>query len=335
MLIVGDDKGGGDLNQGIVNNGAALTLDDRRTAVQSVFTGTTCYDLIPNSAKAIVFETTIPFQMAFYALIEHDTSVAPLWDPRSNSFAGLMTIADYINALKLCRRENVSMFDLSSRTIADLMESAMFEFQNAEFSSIDAEDSVHMMCYHLNSQESNFVPIINPDNGSLVAILGYIDLIHLIDQAAKQHAHLFSTTLQEMGFDVNKNSRTALESTSLLSILEDINDFQCGYPILDATGVVIGIYHKTDITFITKAAEPDAVLANLENYSVGDVLKLQQAGELGPLTPPLVTCCMTDRIDSIISVMMQARSPIVVIVDDASKFVGALTIAEIIKFYLE
>ena len=53
--------------------------DDRRMpeCCQSIFSETTCYDLIQQSAKVIVFEKTIPCHMAFYALIEHDANVAP------------------------------------------------------------------------------------------------------------------------------------------------------------------------------------------------------------------------------------------------------------------
>ena len=42
-----------------------------KEAVQSLLTSTVCYDLMELSAKAVVFETSIPFQLAFYALVEH------------------------------------------------------------------------------------------------------------------------------------------------------------------------------------------------------------------------------------------------------------------------
>lgn len=42
-----------------------------KEAVQSLLTSTACYELMEFSAKAVVFETSIPFQLAFYALVEH------------------------------------------------------------------------------------------------------------------------------------------------------------------------------------------------------------------------------------------------------------------------
>jgi len=301
--------------------------------------GTSCYDLIAQSSKTIVFETTIPFQMAFYALIEHDTAVAPLWDPATHSFTGLMTIADYLRALKLCRQENVSMLELSARSIADLIGSPKFRFQHGEFASIDAEDSVQNMCYFLNRHNTNFVPILNPDDGTLVSILGYLDLIHLLHQAAKQHPELFSITLEEMRLDVTGKSRAALVTTPILSILQHDDDLQGGVAIVDERNIVTGMYHMTDVTFITKAIESQSVLTNMETFTIEDVLRSQkeqqQAGESGSLTPPLVTCTARDRIDDLLAVMMMARSSVAVVVDDQKRYIGVVSIEEIVKFYLE
>jgi hypothetical protein len=51
------------------------------------------------SCKVIVFETGIPFQMAFYALAEHNAEIAPVWNPVSKQFVGMMTPTDFLQAL--------------------------------------------------------------------------------------------------------------------------------------------------------------------------------------------------------------------------------------------
>ena len=48
-----------------------ISQADAKAAIQSIFASTKCYDLLQNSSKAVVFEASIPFQLAFYALIEH------------------------------------------------------------------------------------------------------------------------------------------------------------------------------------------------------------------------------------------------------------------------
>ena len=53
-----------------------------------------------------------------------DTDVAPLWDPSKRVFVAMMTISDYVQALQVCRKQGVSMLDLSTRTITGENESA-------------------------------------------------------------------------------------------------------------------------------------------------------------------------------------------------------------------
>jgi len=48
-----------------------FSFGNYKEAVQNIFTSTHCYDLMQNSTKVVVFETQIPFQLAFYALVEH------------------------------------------------------------------------------------------------------------------------------------------------------------------------------------------------------------------------------------------------------------------------
>ncbi len=49
----------------------AYLTDNRIHEVNMIFSTTSCYDLMQQSYKVIVFETAIPFQLAFYALVEH------------------------------------------------------------------------------------------------------------------------------------------------------------------------------------------------------------------------------------------------------------------------
>lgn len=50
------------------------SLQSVHETVQSVFVSTKCYDIMPLSNKAVVFETSISFYLAFCALLEHGLS---------------------------------------------------------------------------------------------------------------------------------------------------------------------------------------------------------------------------------------------------------------------
>ena len=39
-----------------------------------------CYDFMPDSGKVVVLDIRISVKLAFFALVEHELTYAPLWD---------------------------------------------------------------------------------------------------------------------------------------------------------------------------------------------------------------------------------------------------------------
>lgn len=72
-------------------------------------------------------------------------------------------------------------------------------FRHADFQAVDAEDSVVQLCMLLLRTGSDYAPVLDPDNGNLVAILGYLDILNLLEKAGNQYPQFFSQTLQELG----------------------------------------------------------------------------------------------------------------------------------------
>ncbi len=325
------------------------TVEECKSSIQSIFAGTSCYDLIQQSAKIIVFETTIPCHMAFYALVEHDTNVAPIWDQDRHMLVALMTVSDYIRALRLCNARNVSMLEFQQKSIAEVMDSkGVFQLEHPEFSSLDVEDSIQMMCHYFKRTQYDYVPVMNPDDGSLLSILGYLDVLHLLDEAAKQHPEYFEVSLSGMHVHVETAGvLTAPATTTLNDILGagDKDHFgtgkntQTSVPILNADGTVLGLYHKTDVAFVVKAADPEAVLANMNNMTADDVFKLhnklENTGERGRLAAGLAVCNANDTMATVINVMMRARSAVIIITNDEDKYVGMTSVRDIVASFFD
>lgn len=58
------------------------------------------YDLIPTSAKLVVFDTQLIVKKAFFALVYNGVRAAPLWDNNRQKFVGMLTITDFIRILQ-------------------------------------------------------------------------------------------------------------------------------------------------------------------------------------------------------------------------------------------
>ena len=254
---------------------------------------------------------------------------------------GMMTTGDYIRALRVCRAQNVSMQDLATRSIADMLASPLIAFQHAELHAIDAEDTIQQMCRQLLRLNADFVSVVDPDEGSLISILGYLDIVHLLDLAAKQHPSLFSESIEQMRIGTFSNVITAPHTAPLADVLAALEDRNLsGMPVTDEAGRVVGMYHRSDVTFITQAgiAAPDAILTNLARMTVGDVLLIQQqaaaAGEAHATMQSLVTCRPIDKLESLLSAMMARRSTVAVVVNDAGGCMGVISIHDIVQYYI-
>ena len=68
------------------------------------------------------------------------------------------------------------MLEFQQKSIAEIMDSSVFQLEHPEFSSLDAEDSIQMMCYYFNRTQYDYVPVVNPGRRFVTfctRILGY------------------------------------------------------------------------------------------------------------------------------------------------------------------
>ncbi|KAA3671242.1 5'-AMP-activated protein kinase, regulatory gamma subunit [Paragonimus westermani] len=78
----------------------------------------TCYDLIPLSAKLVVFDMTLNVKKAFFALVYNGVRVAILWDSDEQRHVGMLTITDFIRILhQYYRSPNSPMTELEDHQI--------------------------------------------------------------------------------------------------------------------------------------------------------------------------------------------------------------------------
>lgn len=77
------------------------TAELGRSALAEFMKATRAYDILLDSNKVIVFDTQIPVRSAFYALVEHDSPCAPLWDSEKCCFTGLMTMSDIVDIMRI------------------------------------------------------------------------------------------------------------------------------------------------------------------------------------------------------------------------------------------
>lgn len=274
-----------------------------------------------------------------------DTDVAPLWDPEHRNFIGLMTVYDYIRALRICQSKGISASDLATQTLADILSTAPFIFRHRGFPAIDAETSVYELC-RLLCRDNDYVCALDPETGALVSILGPLDVLHLLYQVASTNETLFTQPLGALGSlghvgSWNPNVFTASTEAPLADLLDALDQRGeiSSAPVVDGVGRLVGLYHRSDVSFAMKAPDVEAALNNLCAFRAADALTLREqllaSGEIMSSFQGLVTCSATDSIGAAMRAMVLGRAHRVVVVDENRLVRGVVSFRDILKHYID
>lgn len=268
-----------------------------------------------------------------------DTDVAPLWDPERRQFVGLMTMGDYIHALRIWRAQNIPTAELTSKTIAEMMHSAGLLFRHAEFLPVDAEDTVFQMCAMLLRTENDYVPVVDADSGNLVSILGFLDVVQLLNQASMQYPNLFARSIRDAGVGTTHNILTAPKTARVFEVLDALEQRGLsGLPVVDEQNKVVGFYHRSDVSFILKAPDTDNVIRNLSSYRLEETMALREqlllSGEVMSSFQGLAVSRPTDTLGSVLLSMLRNRTHRVVVVNEGHQCIGIISIKDIIRHYI-
>jgi CBS domain-containing protein len=285
-----------------------------------------------------------------------ESDIAPLRDSNTRSLVAMMTPQDFVVALQICRQHNIPVAELATKTIADMLASPILRFKHTEFHAVDPEDSACQLYFLLQRTNTDFSPVVDPETGHLVAVLGYFSMLYLLHEACKQHSKYFFQTIDHIG--VFDNFVTAPISTRLEVVLMALEQRNLlAIPVTDLSGRVVGLYYRTDANFSTRSQDPVVALRNLADMSVGDALALQQkqSAEGGLPVPPAsggmppaqgvpdpipiprefqtVRCALKDNVMKVVGMLMTARTLIAVVVDDNGFCLGTVTVMDILKYY--
>ncbi|CAM9863382.1 unnamed protein product [Ascophyllum nodosum] len=292
-----------------------------------------CYDLLKHSGKVVVFDSSIPVQLAFYALVEHDMQAAPLWDSRERRFVGLMTVTDFIDILRHYRGKGTAVEQLASKSIADVLTEPEGErLAQPQFVQVDAEVSLLYAASLFQNRRVKFLPIMAPGGATVLALISHVEILEFLVTTFREQRRLFDDPISELRIGIfSDNVVTVHEHTCLSEVLDLLERNGIGaVPIVDADERVVGIYSRSDITFLATAADPEGVLQNM-NCKLSDILR--QPGNEG-LRDRLITCSTNETLQTVFEKFAECRFKRIVCVDQESRCKGIISVSDLLAYFL-
>jgi len=336
--IGGELSGGGGSSGGMLHEQDVIR-ETGRAAIGSFLESQNCFTVLRASGKVVVFDTRIPIQLAFYALVEHDMQAAPLWDPEIRQFVGLLTVTDFIDLL----RHFSSMTDstggvaaLGTKSISQILSDSSLShlLKHRSFLAADASTSLKHACQLLHSHSLDYLPVILPDDLRVLAAITYTNVLEHLVTHFREERRLFDDTIHDLNIGSYSNIYTVTPNHTLsetLTLLQAHN--LSAVPVIDTNNnnKVIDMYSRSDITFLATASDAEDAIANL-NLSLGDILNQQRTDVTTP--DRLHTCSKNHSLQSIFEYFAQFKFNRLVVTNDLGQCVGIVSARDLVKYFL-
>ncbi|XP_023703907.1 5'-AMP-activated protein kinase subunit gamma-2 isoform X6 [Cryptotermes secundus] len=283
-----------------------------------------CYDLIPTSAKLVVFDTQLLVKKAFFALVYNGVRAAPLWDSKRQQFVGMLTITDFIKILQM-------YYTSPSVTMEELEEHKLDTWRNVlknqvmPLVSISPDASLFDAIRTLIHNRIHRLPVIDPDTGNVLYILTHKRILRFlflyINDLPKPS--YMNKTLSELKIGTYDNIETAIEDTSIILALKKFVERRVSaLPIIDPEGRLVDIYAKFDV--INLAAE--------KTYNNLDV-SLKKANEhRNEWFEGVHKCKLEETLQTIMERIVRAEVHRLVVVDEEDKVIGIISLSDLLLY---
>ena len=264
---------------------------------------------------------------------------APLWDPNICQFVGLLKVTDFIDILRHYKYTNTNVSSLATRSIAEMIGDptiAQMVGITFGFPCADSSTTLKQACQLLLSHPSlDFLPIVMPEDMRVLACITYTNILEHLVTHFREQRRLFDDSIYDLQIGTYHDKViTAGPQETLAGSLELMHQHKLSaIPVVDsATGKMIGVYSRSDITFLTKATDAEDAVSNLD-LKLQDVLEQQRTDVTTP--DAMHTCSKAHTLQSIFEYFAQLRFNRLFIVDEMERLVGVVSAKDLVSYFIQ
>jgi CBS domain-containing protein len=278
-----------------------------------------------------------------------DMLAAPLWDPASCQFVGILTVTDFIDVLRHYKKTQANPSTLGERSIGDVLADQSINTlkrvrpdgsleplpYHAGFPSADASATLKQACLLLNRQSIDFLPILMPDDMRVLAIVTYTNILEHLVTHFREERRLFDDTIYDLGIGTYGDKLiTARPNQTLSEALDLLQQHSLSaLPVVDpTTRKLVGVYSRSDITFLAPASDAEDAIANLD-LTLENILSQARTDVTTP--DALHTCTIGHTLQSIFEYFAQLRFNRLYAVDEKDCVVGVVSARDLVAYFLD
>lgn len=253
--------------------------------------------------------------------ISLDISFATLWDSKTSSLVGMLTVTDLIDILLHYHGETNVIQDLIAQKEIRYWRQLQKRNRPAQLVHVTPEDSLLTAIYALQKHKIHRLPVVSP-RGSLLQIITHSHLLAFLVQNMNFDSPIFKYSIEALGIGTYDTLITASPSIALFDALKMFAKFKVSaIPVVDGQGVVVDVFSRYDIVYLVRDGD-----YKLE-YSLEEALKRRPK-------IPVFTCTKNESFEKVLRHLSSTRIHRLICVDDDGRAVGIVSISDIFSFLL-
>ncbi|NWR69208.1 AAKG3 kinase, partial [Centropus unirufus] len=283
-----------------------------------------CYDAIPTSCKLVVFDISLEIKKAFVALVANGVRAAPLWDSKTQSFVGMLTITDFINILhRYYRSPLVQIYEVEEHKIETWRE-VYLQGSFKPLVHISPSNSLFDAVYSLIKHKIHRLPVIEPISGNVLHILTHkriLKFLHIFGSTIPKPRFL-KKTVQELCIGTFRDVAVVLETAPIYAALEIFVDRRVSaLPVINEAGQVVGLYSRFDVIH----------LAAQKTYNNLDISVREALRQRSICLEGVLTCYPHETMEDIIDRIAKEQVHRLVLVDENQYPRGIISLSDILQ----
>jgi len=274
---------------------------------------------------------------------------APLWDPVKCQFVGLLTVTDFIDILRHYRATQSDVSTLAVSSIAEilggLVASAAADPNSSSSSSssstqvvrpfqgADSTCTLQQACQQLLRTNQDFLPIVFAEDMRVLACITYTSILEHLVTHFREQRRLFDDSITDLGIGTYGNQVvTVTPQQTLAEALQLMHQHGLSaVPVVDSNRKVVGVYSRSDITFLTRATDAEDAVRNLD-LPVQDILTQTRQDVTTP--DALRTCSPSHTLQAIFESFAQLRFNRLYVVDAEERLLGIVSAKDLVAYFL-
>uniref|UniRef100_A0A8C0IGK6 Protein kinase AMP-activated non-catalytic subunit gamma 3 n=1 Tax=Bubo bubo TaxID=30461 RepID=A0A8C0IGK6_BUBBB len=283
-----------------------------------------CYDAVPTSCKLVVFDVSLEIKKAFVALVANGVRAAPLWDSKTQSFVGMLTITDFINILhRYYRSPLVQIYEVEEHKIETWRE-VYLQGSFKPLVYISPSNSLFDAVYSLIKHKIHRLPVIEPISGNVLHILTHkriLKFLHIFGSTIPKPRFL-KKTVQELCVGTFRDVAVVPETAPVYTALEIFVDRRVSaLPVINDAGQVVGLYSRFDVIH----------LAAQKTYNNLDISVREALRQRTICLEGVLTCYPHETMEDVIDRMAKEQVHRLVLVDKNQYPRGIVSLSDILQ----